>query len=379
MILALATTKISDRIISAFQIARVDLPQFETCEEKAVDIGKYIESANSLKAQMLIVDENAIIDSDMIADALNKYRLLSPDTKVIFITAPGESERNPLYGQLVQQGIYNILLFSEIEEYFENELADVLTNPDRNNYASCARFLKSDSPVSQKKAKTGLFKNPPKPAAIVETKVRDRILGQVTVAVAGTQHRTGTTHLAIQLAKTVQEANQKVAVILEERVFQDLLDTIEDAKPVNTNKSIFDLVGIHFYKSTNISSLTGTEYKYIICDCGVFEGEMEEYKKSTIKILTGSGKEWELPYLEAILESEDEIFLKSIAYVLNYCDDENYQFIRSNMPGFNVFQADYEPMLFKTSNTSRQLLSSVLPQNHREEPQTKKKKGFWGK
>lgn len=279
------------------------------------------DSASAINLQMAAKPDLMIIDLSVTLDfpwnAIYRIRLAAPDARVIII---GEDEQSPLYTQLVQAGIYDIITVGEIR--FLSSLVEAAINHPAN-YASATRFVSVPDDDGNKRAPRLTQQ-----ARIVNevNVIEERTIGCVSIAVASVLPRTGCTSVSISIAHYLADKGLRVAIwIPNSEHFRALQDSYNDVE-VAENGTRFTLDKIVFFCGSDISEISN--YSYIVLDIGVLTPEMiKEFKRSTVKLLLSGTMVWELPILE--------IFLKTNMAQKEPLDTYLYGFVHSDKDSFD--------------------------------------------
>lgn len=275
---------------------------------------------------------------------------------------------------------YDIDDSNEIEEYEQEEHID----EDKEVYEENEEEFCEENGNTREKKLPFQITLPQMPQLtrkeVVEKTVtvfKEKIVGTIIIALAGTQTRIGVSHMAIGLAKFLSNKGHNVALAEDGNTFNDIEVAYKDIKEVEMG---YVLDGITFYKSLNVSEILQRNHNYIILDLGNYLREdfkIEEFNRATKKILISGAKDWEFKYLEIILETVPTLYLETYTYLFNFCDDETLDFIKENMPGMNVMKSGYNPNPFEISieaeGAMKELVQEVLPD------ETSRKRKFFQK
>ena len=327
--------------------------------DKEINIFEEIEKISRIPVRILIIDISCIEDQKKIPQAIRRFRIKNDNARIIVI-APNCLPGNELLSVLVTMGVYDII--SPRGEKPEDMviLPSILDHIEKP--ASYARAVKwdlnaneintdaKDNSISNKKDAAGTEK------VLVEktrtlTIEKDRIIGTVVIAVAGTIHRIGTTHTALSIGKFLHDMNYSVA-IMEMHNSQNFNFIKNSYSDITVKNDMFTLDGVDYYpytQSLNVLDVLEEEYNYIIMDMGV--------------------KDWEITDLELILRTGDKIFKNK--YLFNFSDRTTFEFIKSNMDNLPCFLASMNPQPFSKSKEAsevfRAILKDVLPRIKQKE------------
>lgn len=207
-----------------------------------------------------------------------------------------------------------------------------------------------------------------------------------SIAVAGTQHRIGTTHLAILIAAYLNEPGQE-AFYMEKNDSNHILEALNQYRNIKTADGFYRLyncniipaglteafftkgerpvIGASLVKGeqpvmdTSLvkgfikddRQTTGVFYakgnhQVTVIDYGcIHEGNLEDFCKADIRLVVAGAREWELGATkEALRLLRGE---KQIRYLFNFLDGNQFRIITKHMDGLDCRRIPYEPCLFK--------------------------------
>lgn len=206
------------------------------------------------------------------------------------------------------------------------------------------------------------------------TITKEKIIGTVVIAVAGTMGRIGTTHTTISISEFLKNNNFKVATLEyhKKNHFNFIKNNYENIQE-NNNHFIFN--DIYFYpysENLKILDVIQEDYNYIILDMGILqECDMAEFKRANSRIVVSGAKDWEITDLELILRENDNLTNSRNNYYFNFTDKDGFEEIKSNMKNEEIgqlkcFQAHYNPNPFVIVKdciiSFQELLKDVLPE-----------------
>lgn len=205
------------------------------------------------------------------------------------------------------------------------------------------------------------------------TITKEKIIGTVVIAVAGTISRMGTTHATISIAKFLRDNNFKVATLEYHKVdhFNFIKNNYENIQEGN---NLFIFNDIYFYpynEKLNILDVIQEDYNYVILDMGILhECDMAEFKRANSRIVVSGAKDWELNELEIILRANDNLTNSRNNYYFNFIDKDGFEEIKANMRNEEIgqlkcYQAPYNPNPYVIDKDCislfQELLKDVLP------------------
>ena len=184
----------------------------------------------------------------------------------------------------------------------------------------------------------------------------------LSIAVAGSQNRIGTTHFAFRLCN-----------YLYRHGFQCLYQEENDSKCIALLKNRWNIPGndegrIVYHGITMEAShpnrgQDSSEFQVVVKDMGVLtEGNLNLFQTSDLKILILGVKDWELEQSEKVLTMVMKD--KTVLYMFNFLDGLCFQAIVKNMSRENCYRIPLEPDSFRKtiSKSEQELFSEIL--NH---------------
>lgn len=337
-----------------------------------IEIGPVMDRITNIPIKYLILDISSVSEKSNLIKSLRFYRMKKGETRIIII-APHAKPGNQLLSQIVTLGIYDILT-PELQEDCPSDIGKSILEKVEvpSTYAQAVRYdIGADMGLLEENEKE--FVPKVKTKTIVEKEIvektvfQDKLIGTGVIALSGTNTRVGTTHYAINIAKFLSKSNMKVAVIelypSEHFTFirRSYKELVEDA-----NKFILDNIHFYPYKSNfDLTNILQEEYNYIVLDMGIYaDCNINEFKRSQVKIIVSCSKDWELIGLQEILDTKD-VYLSKYKYLFNFCDDLTMQYIKENMDELNIYQGTYNPNPFEVNKGTielyKNLLKEVLP------------------
>lgn len=330
--------------------------------DSEVDIISELDQISRIAVKHLIIDIS-VLEENKIIQAIRRYRIKNDKTQIIII-APNCLPGNEIIHAIVSMGIYNIIA-PQGEDKLGPLLEDVLNIP--RSYKKAVRWV-LDEPIENNKKVPGESKrnNESKSMAQTTTITKEKIVGTVVIACAGTMSRIGTTHAAITIAEFLKNNNFSVALkeLYNSTSFTDIEGAYEDSKDEG---DYYSLDGLDFYPYTeNLSVLDVLErdYNYIVLDMGIYKNcNIEEFKRANSRLIVSGTKDWEIKNLQTILETGDTIHKNK--YLFNYSDEEMFDFIRGSMDRLICHKLPYNPNPFNCTKDCfeeyKKILKDVLP------------------
>ena len=326
-----------------------------------IDIDTEVDRIAIYPVEYLILDVNCIENIKRIPPAIRKLKSQNNDARVI-VVASDKFAGNEAISSLISMGIYDIIGQREYgSKAILPSLLEHLKSP-----ATYAKAVKWDADFRVKvKGAAPLDYG----QGTVKNTIKDKIVGSMVIAVAGSMHRSGSTHTAISLAKFLYDNNFGVAVyeFHNSDTFQIMQNSYEE---IEVKDDMFSLAGIDFYPYDpyrSVADLLHGDYAYIILDMGsYFDCNISEFRRAHEKIIVGGVKDWEMPSVEEILK-EEEWSLK-YKYLFTFADEDSFKFVKDNMPKLPSYHAFYNPNPFniapECSFVFEDMLKDILPQTY---------------
>ncbi|BCJ96724.1 hypothetical protein acsn021_42930 [Anaerocolumna cellulosilytica] len=166
------------------------------------------------------------------------------------------------------------------------------------------------------------------------------------IAVAGTQQRIGTTHLAFLLTSYLC-AHHKNGLYIEKNKSGQLHSLLSRYQNNKTRHGVHRLFGCNLLPETSLENAYNKElYPFTVMDFGCLTKEnITDFLEADHKLIVSGGKEWELQYTEEILKQiEPE---EDIRFLFNYLNGKQYALVAGAMGQFKTSRIPYEPDPFK--------------------------------
>lgn len=342
-----------------------------------IDITSEIEKIGRISIKHLIIDITSITEHKKFVQCLMKYRILNDKTQIIVI-APNCVPGNELIHMLVSQvhvcDIIAPMGETDKDITFLSDLLSCISEPAP--FKKCVKWLIDDGGSFEEAAASKekeRIKIVDREVERTVTITKEKIVGTVVIAVAGTMSRIGTTHTAISLAVFLKNNNFKVALVELHncKVFNSIKSSYEDTVD---NNEFFFLDGIDHYPyspSLSLLDVLQKNYNYIVIDMGVYLNcDLTEFKRANVRVIISGVKDWELDGLESILRKDNTI--QKNFYYFTFANKEQFEMVLSNMDKLSCIHAPYEPDPYKVtkdiSPTFSFLLKDVLPETNATKP-----------
>lgn len=168
----------------------------------------------------------------------------------------------------------------------------------------------------------------------------------LSIAIAGTQHRIGTTHLALLITTYLNESGRK-AFYLERNDSNHILEVLNRYQSIKTADGYYRLHNCNIIPNYAAGSLSINDKLIVtILDYGcVKECNLEDFKKADIRLIVAGAREWEQEATEdALKRFRGE---KNIKFLFNFLDGNQFRSISKYMDQLDSSRIPYEPNLFK--------------------------------
>jgi hypothetical protein len=350
------------------------------CIDSDIDIAEQFEKVSRISVKHLIIDISAIQDTKKLLIHIKRYRYKFDKSQIIII-APNVVPGDTLMHSLVTMGIYDIIAING--ENLESisitpHLIDLIENPA--TYKKAVKWFIDDDVIPSNDSDT--VKDINRSAIQIKEKTvtvtKEKIVGNVVVAVAGTMSRIGTTHTVLSIAEFLKNLNFRVAVVEyhQSNHFNLIKEGYED---IEDNVSYFNLNGLDYYpysNDINLLDIIQQDYNYIVMDMGKFDNcDKIEFKRSNARIIVSGSKSWELTELELILRQEDSFTNSKNIYYFNFTDvdtfnDINESMIDAALGQFKCHKAIFNPNPFRIDKATHEsftnLLKDFIPINNKK-------------
>jgi serine/threonine protein kinase len=171
----------------------------------------------------------------------------------------------------------------------------------------------------------------------------------ICFAIAGTQHRIGTTHLSIILSSYFTRKGKK-GLYIEKNNSNHIFDILKKYQKINTKDGIYHIFDCNMLPAYQIDLPYKVEdYQVTVLDYGCLnQGNLEEFLQADIKLVVSGAKEWEIDETEEILRLLSDY--KDIKYLFNFIDGKQFHDITRFMENLPCYRIPYEPNPFQWNN-----------------------------
>ena len=270
------------------------------------------------------IDLSALKDTeDEIMEAVMAFKSMYYSRLIIFAERMNYS--NPFVSRLVEEGIYNIITATEIEE-IKSEIVMCVSDEGMGYHDIIKGFAAGElTPEYSFKEET------------------------ITIGVAGVLSRIGTTTTAMNLANYLASIGAKVSYI--EANANNHLNTLPDAyKGMKAEDDCIRYKGVNYM---TIKSGNKENSNFSVFDFGVLnDGNLKALKYSKVVIICGGYKPYEFKALHNAMMKLKEL---SINIILSFIPERGRVSLKNELQSENsiVHFADYSPDLFDGTVNNR--------------------------
>ncbi|WMJ85670.1 serine/threonine protein kinase [Anaerocolumna sp. MB42-C2] len=171
----------------------------------------------------------------------------------------------------------------------------------------------------------------------------------VSIAVAGTQHRIGVTHLSILITAYYNKYINK-ALYMEINDSNHISEILNRYQNIKTKDDICQIFNCNILPNFSLNLLINkNDYPVTIMDYGCLDSNnLQDYLKADIKLIISGGKEWELANTEEVIRLLNK--QEDIKYLFNFLDGNQFGKIIKHMDKLNCYRIPYEPDPFMQKN-----------------------------
>lgn len=330
--------------------------------DRDIDILEEKNIIDKINMDMLILDISCVEDPRKLPQFIRGIQMNKESIRIIII-APYSFSGNLIMNDLISMGIYNIIgQEDQADSHILSSIIELYENP--STYAKAIKWDKgaiNRNKREQEFIKTGEGRFGKKKTSNVITVEKDKIVGTIVIAVAGTISRIGTTHTAISIGNFLLRNKNGVAVV--EMQQSDAFESIKNSYDnVELKKGFFSLAGIDFYPydpAFAVSDLILGDYDYVVLDMGPYDiCDVAEFKRAQERIIVSGVKDWELDELDKFLKTESK--KNANKYLFSFCGDNMFQFVKGSMEPLYCYQAAYNPQPFDDNEEANEVYEKIL-------------------
>ena len=181
-------------------------------------------------------------------------------------------------------------------------------------------------------------------------KAKEQSRKSITIAIAGTQERIGTTHLGILITTYYSKMSMK-ALYMEKNDSNHISTILNRYKQSKMKDGVYLLHNCYMLPNFHIDLPYQLEaYPVKVFDYGkLHQDNYEDFLGADIKLLVCGGKEWELEETEKALKLVYE--KEDIKYLLNFMDGSMFREMLKYMGKLPCYRIPYEPNPFRWQST----------------------------
>ena len=261
---------------------------------------------------------------------IQSFRLLSEQSRIIAVTMDAVEPGNRLLSSLVSMSVWDIVVANTSDDLIE-KMAIAIQNPA--NYRAAARWQRMTVDTERREGQPRVSAS----KTVEQIHVLEmRPVGRISIAVAGTQPRSGCTSTAIYIARTIANRGLRVALWMNNQEHHSCIgDVYKDAK--HNPDGSFLLDGVVFFAG-DLADVG--DYPYLVIDLGgLTASNYAELKRSTIKLLLSGNKDWELMVLQNYLTQwhKDEEKYKEYKYLFLHSTEADVASTAKHMAGLTCY------------------------------------------
>jgi len=170
----------------------------------------------------------------------------------------------------------------------------------------------------------------------------------LTIGIAGTESRIGTTTQSLLICSFFNAMNIKACYISADN--KETVKTIENYAELDSrNETMITYKGIDIYKKSASVEAINFGYAFYIYDFGELNDEnLDNFISKDIKIIVSGSKMWEVDNLFDMIDKLQK--LKEISYLINFTAQEEQKAFLSNMRQYEktTYFPEYTPNPFAT-------------------------------
>ena len=279
----------------------------------------------------IIIDITGLTDSeDDIVDSI--VAIKSMYSIRIIIVALGYTHGNSTLARLFNEGIYNFVTATTINEQ-EQELLECILKEGKQ-YKDSIRFRQSEQITKSNKDK------------VIIKKEYKKIKQCVTIAIAGSQQHIGTTTQALLITKFLSDLKLNVCYIQANG--KEDIQTLENLFDVVKKDDFINYSNIDMYSKDKSIQAVEYGYDFYIYDMGILENiaDIDSFITKDVKIIVTGSKAWEQENLLKVFNKLG--ILKDINFIFSYTPADSQKEIIHNMGKFGIktYFSEYTPNPF---------------------------------
>jgi len=244
---------------------------------------------NLSQFDFLIIDLKALKDNESeIVEAITAFGTMYSARIILF--AEGLEASSPLFSNLIDLGIYNIITSTEFEDIKEEMFQCV--SPDGKDIRSAIRSKYFTLEEIKEKGKPEY----------------SFLCSDIKIAVVGAAHKVGTTTTAFNLVNFLVNAGAETAYV-EANTNEHLKCLPSYYKDMCVNETYLEYKGVKYYFSGNFPE----KNNFIVIDFGTIDQcRIQALKQCEVLILCGTAKPYEVDFLNAALKELEGLTLNIV-------------------------------------------------------------------
>ncbi|WP_227766364.1 hypothetical protein [Zhaonella formicivorans] len=341
LIAVISEKKLFDELVSAAKAAGQVV--FERCVESQEELGEVFNEVKRISCDILVLDFYSL-PAERVFREVRAYRLLKAATRIV-VVAPGFKPGNSIMRNVFALGIYDIYAPENISDGFVDGLVGVLSGQPKTIQEAWRWYSEISGREFSPEGQNGSQKE--------KVVYRDRIIGTVVIAVAGTDRGVGCTHTSVSLASFLSGRKNRVAVVeLNCNPVFLVLDNNEQGR-----LGSFRLKGIDFYSNELLQrddklfgEILQAGYNFVILDLGQLKycsnesgvrvsDYYDEMLRADVQVLVSGGALWQVrnlvPYMPDVEPSSGWYLL------FNFIDDNMFCNIRSIIKNYGFTNSPF--------------------------------------
>ena len=321
-----------------------EISQEEVSYTGTIELNQLTEHANSITSSCIIIDITQWAESsELITKEICSVAMLTRSKIIIY--AVGFATNSILCNSLKVCGLHNIITAGNLSD-IKAEFMDFYTNNDNK-----------------------IIENP----LVQNTPSDTKNPMAITIAVAGSQNRIGTTVQCFQIAKYLTAKGFKAAYLEFNKT--NYLQQLK--KLFNLSEDDFSFEGINMYSAKDVNRIL-QEYDYIVYDYGsITDKSFNQYsflEKSKCIIVCGATPS-EIDYSTAALSLFQNN--QNIIYLFNFVPQADETDIAALMGNHQVVFSPLIPDMFTVLLDQQNLYENIIDQNTAPTIPQRKKKGIF--
>lgn len=182
----------------------------------------------------------------------------------------------------------------------------------------------------------------------------------ISIAIAGTQNRIGTTHLAILITSYLSKKGWN-SLYIEKNNTNHVFSLIGRYADIKSHNGISTIFGCNLLPNCDVELPYADAYQVVIKDYGcLHDDNIQEYAKSDIKLIVAGSKEWELDKTEEVLKVLNSY--PGIKYLFNFTEGKKFREIMKSMEKLPCYRIPYLPNPFvgKQEDDLEEFIENIL-------------------